>query len=167
VNTIVVAIGANLPGPAGASPLETCCWAADQLRTLPGLELRATSRWYRTPPDPPAPQPDYVNGAVRLEGDIAPETLLAALHAIEARAGRHRTVANAARPLDLDLVAMDQLVRETAPILPHPRMHLRSFVLAPVADVAPLWRHPLTGLTAPAMLSSLGRPNLAPQHGTA
>ena len=80
--------------------------------------------------------------------------LLAALHAIEAEAGRVRTVRNAARPLDLDLIAMDGLVRGTPPILPHPRAHLRAFVLMPLRDVAPEWRDPVSGRTPGEMLAA-------------
>ena len=152
---ILVALGANLPGPHGESPLDTCAWAVGELGTLPGLAVTAVSRWYETTPEPPSDQSNYVNGAVRIEGAEDPEALLASLHEIEARAGRVRAVQNAARPLDLDLIAMDGLVRDTAPILPHPRAHLRAFVLQPLRDVAPEWRHPVTRLTPAEMLAAL------------
>lgn len=160
---ILVAIGANLPGPRGEPPLATCEWAAGKLGALPGLHLAAVSRWYETAPDPPSDQPNYVNGAVRLEGTAEPEALLAALHAIEAEAGRVRTVRNAARPLDLDLIAMDGLVRrDRPPLLPHPRAHLRPFVLLPLRDVAPAWRDPITGRTAGEALATLPDAQPAP-----
>jgi 2-amino-4-hydroxy-6-hydroxymethyldihydropteridine diphosphokinase len=153
---ILVALGANLPGPRGEPPLATCEWAVAKLAALPGLRLAAVSRWYETAPEPPSDQPNYVNGAVRLEGDAEPEALLATLHAIEAEAGRVRGARNAARPLDLDVIAMDGLVRrDTPPLLPHPRAHLRAFVLLPVRDVAPEWRDPVTGRTAGEMLALL------------
>ena len=152
---ILVAIGANLPGPRGEPPRATCEWAVERLAGLPGLRLAAVSRWYETAPEPPSDQPNYVNGAVRLEGKAEPEMLLAALHEIEAEAGRVRTVRNAARPLDLDLVAMDGMVRDAPPILPHPRAHLRAFVLMPLCDVAPEWRDPVTGRTPGEMLAAL------------
>ncbi len=152
---ILVAIGANLPGPQGEPPRATCEWAVEQLGHLPGLRVAAVSQWFETAPEPPSDQPNYVNGAVRLEGTAEPEPLLAALHAIEAKAGRMRTVRNAARPLDLDLIAMDGLVRDTPPILPHPRAHLRAFVLMPLRDIAPEWRDPVTGRTPGEMLAIL------------
>lgn len=152
---ILVAIGANLPGPRGERPQATCEWAVERLTELPGLHLAAVSRWYETAPEPPSDQPNYVNGAVRLDGEAEPAALLAALHAIEAEAGRVRTIRNAARPLDLDLIAMDGLVRDAAPILPHPRAHLRAFVLLPLQDVAPEWRDPVTGRTPGEMLAAL------------
>ena len=108
------------------------------------MSIAATSRWFRSAAEPPSGQPDFVNGVVRLVGEADPFALLAALHALEAKAGRVRTVVNAARTLDLDLLAMDSLVVGEARLtLPHPRMAQRAFVLAPLCDVAPGWRHPL------------------------
>ncbi len=154
---ILVAIGANLPGPDAASPLATCRAAATALMAVRGLRLEGISRWYETEPVPRSDQPNYVNGVARLrrdpDADISPESLLASLHSIEARFGRRRAEANAARTLDLDLIDMDGLVRDAPdPILPHPRAHLRAFVLLPLLDVAPDWVHPANGLTARALL---------------
>lgn len=155
---ILVAIGANLPAPDGASPLATCQRAAAHLARLPGLTLVAVSRWYETAPVPPSGQPPYVNGVARLSssGPVDPAALLADLMAIEALCGRERGVPNAARTLDLDLIAIGTMTREQPdPILPHPRAHLRAFVLRPLADVAPEWVHPRLGLDTGAMLASL------------
>lgn len=160
---IIVALGANLPGPDGAPALETCRRAAAALDRLPGLRLRALSRWFATAPVPPGPDaPDYVNGVALLEpapGHAAPDAaaLLAALQAIEARFGRVRPYPNAPRTLDLDLLDLDALVRPAPdPVLPHPRLHERAFVLAPLCDLAPGWRHPVLGATAAALLAGLG-----------
>lgn len=158
VAPILVAIGANLPGADGATPLETCRRAAGALRGLPGLRLVALSRWYRTAPLPPSGQPDYVNGVARLEGEADPATLLAWLHDIERDHARARGAPNAARTLDLDLVAIGGLVRaapDPDPVLPHPRAHGRRFVLAPLCDVAPDWMHPVLGRSAAALLAGL------------
>ena len=159
---IVVAIGANLPGPDGATPLQTCAAAGRALAELPGLQLHSTSRWYETEPVPRSDQPNYVNGVARLEriqgAVISPEALLASLQAIEARSGRRRAEPNAARTLDLDLIDLDGLVRDTPdPILPHPRAHLRAFVLLPLLDVAPDWVHPANGRTGFALLNAVDR----------
>jgi 2-amino-4-hydroxy-6-hydroxymethyldihydropteridine diphosphokinase len=153
---ILVAIGANLPGPDGAPPIEACRAAVAALDALPGLHVRGLSRWYRTAPMPPSGQPDYVNGVAHLAGAIAPNALLAALQGVEAAAGRQRSVANAARTLDLDIIAIDRLVREAPDlILPHKRAHLRRFVLMPLADVAPGWVHPVLGMTVEALIAAL------------
>lgn len=164
-----VAIGANLPGPDGADPLETCRRTAAALASLlPGWRLAAVSRWYRSPAEPPQPGvPDFVNGVARLALDGAacgpgggvpdPAALLAALHRLEAAAGRVRGLPNAPRTLDLDLIAMGDLVRAAPdPVLPHPRAHLRRFVLRPLADVAPPgWRHPTLRQGVAEMLAAL------------
>ncbi len=156
--TILVAIGANLAGPKGETPLKNCEWSLRQLAMQPGLWLRARSRWFLSAAVPPSGQPDYVNGVARLWGSggwVDPEALLAMLHRIERGAGRERSVPNAARTLDLDLLAVDDLVVDAGPgglVLPHPRMHLRGFVLAPLADVAPDWVHPVLHRSAAELL---------------
>ncbi len=162
---ILVAIGANLATPDGTAPLETCRHAAAALDALPGLRLRGLSRWYRTAPvlldgQGGAAQPAYVNGVAHLEtrpgAAVDPARLLQALLALEAAAGRVRTTANAPRPLDLDIIVMNGLVRDQPdPILPHPRAHQRAFVLVPLADVAPGWVHPRLGRTVEALIADL------------
>jgi 2-amino-4-hydroxy-6-hydroxymethyldihydropteridine diphosphokinase len=159
---ILVAMGSNLPRPDGAQPLETCREALRALAELPGYRLAEVSRWYETTPVPPSGQPNYINLVARLvhRPGLAgsPEALLAALQSIEFRFDRRRGEPNAARTLDLDLIAMDEWVRdESDPILPHPRAHLRAFVLLPLLDIAPNWVHPRNGQTARAMLEAVDR----------
>lgn len=153
---ILVAIGANLATRSGQQPVATCRAAARALADLPGLRLEAVSPWYVTTPIPASDQPPYVNGVARLSGDADPAWLLGQLLAIEAAAGRERSTADAARTLDLDLIAMGTVVRDAPdPILPHPRAHLRAFVLAPLRDVAPDWVHPTLLRTVTELLDAL------------
>jgi 2-amino-4-hydroxy-6-hydroxymethyldihydropteridine diphosphokinase len=168
---MLIAIGANLPGPLDTPPIETCRLAAMALDALPGLRLRALSRWYRTAPVPPSGQPPYVNGVAIAQcepgaAEPDPAVLLAALQAIEARAGRVRGAPNAARTLDLDIIAMGpggQLVRATPdPMLPHPRAHQRAFVLVPLLDVASDWVHPVLGRCASDLLRDLPSQGIDP-----
>lgn len=152
---ILIAIGANLPGPA-LSPQENCAAAAAALRDLPGLRWCGLSRWYRSAPIPVSDQPPYINGAAALEGEVDPAWLLAELQSIEARLGRTRSVANAARTLDLDIIDVNGMVRDSPdPILPHPRAHERAFVLLPMADLIPGWVHPRLGQSVAALLRGL------------
>lgn len=154
---ILVAIGSNLPGPFGPDPQAAGRRAAAALGALPGLRLLAISGWWRTRPlGSPAGTPDFVNGVARLTGAADPAELLRWLHAVEAAAGRRRSVANAARTLDLDLIDVGGLVRRAPdPVLPHPRVHQRRFVLLPLVEVAPGWRHPQLGSTAEELLRTL------------
>ena len=122
--------------------------------------MRALSRWYETAPVPPSDQPPFVNAVAQLALDAAdpidPAVLLTRLHVIEQGAARTRNVRNAARTLDLDIIAIGSMVRDAPdPVLPHPRAHLRSFVLIPLRDVAPGWVHPVLGIGIDALIASV------------
>ena len=156
----LIGVGANIPGPDGLSPLETCRKAVAMLDLFPEMYLFGLSRWFVSAPVPPSGQPDYINAVaalrVRPGGSIDPALLLERLMTVESACGRTRGVPNAARTLDLDIIAIGGLVRTAPdPILPHPRAHERAFVLAPLADVAPDWVHPVLGQTAGQLLARL------------
>ena len=162
-DVILVAIGANLAGPQGEHPLVACRAAAEALRALPGVRFVAVSRWYATAAQPPSAQPDYVNGVVRLDGDADPAWLLARLHAVEAQGGRRRGARNAARTLDIDLIDHNGQVRDSPdPVLPHPRAHLRAFVMVPLSDVAPDWVHPRLQRPVTDLIAALPPQGIAP-----
>jgi 2-amino-4-hydroxy-6-hydroxymethyldihydropteridine diphosphokinase len=134
---------------------------------LADVQLIGLSRWFESAPVPPSGQPTYINAVAALRIDRGemtdPARLLAWLLALEAAFGRERGAANAARTLDLDLIAIGDLVRDAPdPILPHPRAHLRAFVLAPLADVAPDWVHPVLRRSAAALLADLPRQDIRP-----
>jgi len=162
----IIGIGANLPGADGASPLAGCQRACARLGEGVG-RLRRRSPWYLSEPVPPSDQPWFVNGAALLDTDLAPEAVLAALHAIERSAGRLRRRRWEARVLDLDLLAYGDHVTAVAGgvQVPHPRLAERLFVLMPLADVAPHWRHPASGIGIDALLAARAgdrRPLLVP-----
>jgi 2-amino-4-hydroxy-6-hydroxymethyldihydropteridine diphosphokinase len=152
---ILVALGANLPSPIHGGPRETLEAALIGLGRA-GLRVTARSSWYETAPVPASDQPWYVNGVAVVATSLDPVEVLETLHRIEAAFGRVRAALNAPRVLDLDLLAYDAIVREDRPVLPHPRLHVRAFVLRPLADVAPGWRHPVSGADIPEMLASVG-----------
>jgi len=133
VTVAFVGLGANLGDPR-AQVLE----ALRALDAIPGTKVTARSSLYRSAPVGGEPQPDYVNAVARLETALSAPALLAELHAIEHRHGRERSARNAPRTLDLDLLLFGA-ERIDAPALgvPHPRMHERAFVLAPLAEIAP------------------------------
>jgi 2-amino-4-hydroxy-6-hydroxymethyldihydropteridine diphosphokinase len=152
---IVIAIGSNLPSPEFGPPRATCEAALAALSRR-GLHIVRRSRWFESAPVPPSDQPWFVNGVAVVQTSLPPGDLLALLHETERRFGRERRDANAARILDLDLIAYGDLVRTDAPpLLPHPRLRERAFVLLPLAEVAPDWRHPADGRTLSAMIAAL------------
>lgn len=153
---ILIGLGANLPSSYGEPPA-TLRAALDRLNEA-GVTTLRRSRFWHSAPVPVSDQPWYVNAVAAVETDFAPEPLLALLHRIEEAFGRVRSVVNAPRLIDLDLLAYGREIRgEGAPILPHPRLHQRAFVLRPLADVAPSWIHPLSGRTLAEMIEDLPR----------
>ncbi len=151
---ILIGLGANLPSLAFGAPAATLHGALGLLREA-GFAVPAVSRWYESAPVPASDQPWFVNGVARIETDLAPGAVLDALLAVEARVGRVRGERNAPRVLDLDLLAYDDLISDRPPILPHPRLRDRAFVLLPLREIAPDWRHPATGETIDAMLARI------------
>ena len=128
-----IALGANLD-----DPVVTVRAAIESLRDLPLSQLIAASSLYRTAPVGLHNQPDFINAVVSIETQLSAHSLLDELFAIEARFGRRRSVPNAPRTLDLDLLLHGNTVSDDAQLtLPHPRMHQRAFVLAPLAEIAP------------------------------
>jgi 2-amino-4-hydroxy-6-hydroxymethyldihydropteridine diphosphokinase len=151
---ILIAVGANLPSALG--PPRAACEAAYARLEERGLRLLRRSPFYETAPVPVSDQPWYVNGVAVAETRLPPADLLALLHEVEAEMGRLRGLPNAPRVIDLDLLAYDEeVVTSGALTLPHPRLHLRAFVLLPLRDVAADWRHPASGAGLAEMIAAL------------
>jgi 2-amino-4-hydroxy-6-hydroxymethyldihydropteridine diphosphokinase len=155
-NTIAyVALGSNMPFEAVPTP-RVLARAVSAIEAA-GFKPLALSGVWESAAWPPSNQPDYYNAVVAVDpAGLSPQALYAALRDIELSFGRERREPNAARTLDLDIVAMDGRAGTFGAItLPHPRMHQRAFVLAPLDEVAPDWRHPETGLSPSEMLDLL------------
>lgn len=139
-----VGLGSNLGQPA-AQILS----ALDELAGTPGVTLRARSSLYRTAPMGYADQPDFINAVAEVHTTLAPKALLRQLLAIEQGHGRVREFANGPRTLDLDILLYGDLVQSTPSLeLPHPRAHLRAFVLRPLVEIAPQLEIPGRGPAA-------------------
>lgn len=148
----VIALGGNLPG-AHASVRAALEAAVAELPKA-GFEVLGRSRWWRSAAWPDPSDPPFLNGVVLARTALEAQEALAALHRIEAAFGRDRHAPNAPRTLDLDLIALGRRVLKGPPAtLPHPRAHERLFVMGPLAEIAPGWRHPVSGETAQALAS--------------
>jgi len=109
-----------------------------ELESIPGTRVTARSSLYRTSPVGYLEQPDFINAVASVQTTLKPQALLAALLATENRHGRRRATRNAPRTLDLDLLLYgEEVLDEHGLTLPHPRLHERAFVLAPLAEIAP------------------------------
>ena len=159
---IIIGIGANLSHPEYGLPRRTCGAAIEALGDA-GPDVVARSQWYESEPvvreggAGPGDQPWYVNGAVQLGSQLSPADLLEVLLRVEEKFGRVRSIADAPRTIDLDILAFGDDVIETAELtVPHPRLHQRAFTLLPIRDLAPTWCHPRNGRSVAEMIADLG-----------
>ena len=155
--SIFIGLGTNLPLEDQRQGPEVLTDALAMLGEQ-GLEIVQVSAFYRSAPVPISDQDWYINAAAQIATSREPEAVLAILHEVEAAFGRVRSVRNAARTLDLDLLAYkDLILPETgpAPHVPHPRMAGRAFVLLPLRDLAPDWCHPITGASLSTLIAEL------------
>lgn len=149
---ILIGLGANLPGRFG-SPRAALDAAREGLSLL---GLSAVSSVWVSAPVPVSDQPWYYNQVACLDTDLGPQAVLDALLTLEARLGRVRSVPDAPRVMDLDLLCHGSYVCDDPKMtLPHPRMHLRAFVLFPLKEIAPFWVHPVSGRSVSDLIAAL------------
>ncbi|MCF4970120.1 2-amino-4-hydroxy-6-hydroxymethyldihydropteridine diphosphokinase [Nostoc sp. CMAA1605] len=150
VHKSAIALGSNI-----GDSLTNLAAAIAELVTIAGIELIAQSSWYRTKAVGP-PQPDYINGCIILQVTMTPQQLIATLLATEQKFGRVRQERWGPRSLDLDILLYDDLIINAPNLqIPHPRMHERAFVLVPLAEIAPDWLEPVSGLTVAELVKKV------------
>lgn len=156
---IFIALGANMPSPAG--PPDATLRRSLEAMPRVGIQVVKVSPFYRSKAWPNPADAPFVNAVVEVKTRLLPGELLKALLAIEKGFGRVRKKANEPRTLDLDLIDYGGLISDAEQLmLPHPRMHERAFVLRPLADIAPAWRHPDTGEGVLMLLENVGEAGL-------
>jgi 2-amino-4-hydroxy-6-hydroxymethyldihydropteridine diphosphokinase len=157
---ILIGIGGNLVSPQFGLPPDILSAALVALEAE-GIRIASRSAWYQTEPVPRSDQPWFTNAVASLTTGLTARDLLGVLQTVEGQFGRVRGKRNTARVLDLDLLDhQGQAIDTSSLVLPHPRLHQRRFVLVPLAEIAPKWRHPLFGLTAEQLLSRLAAKQL-------
>ncbi len=153
-NKAYIAFGANLPF-LESTPEHTIIAAVNTLKGR-GVVVLGFSRLWQSPSWPDPNEPSYVNAVAEITTRLPPFPLLNALRTVERRFGRQRDIRNAPRTLDIDVISYERLnLRTKHLILPHPRMAQRAFVLLPLKDVAPHWRHPETGQSLTYLIDAL------------
>jgi 2-amino-4-hydroxy-6-hydroxymethyldihydropteridine diphosphokinase len=156
---ILIALGSNIDGPWG-NPRQTVMKTIKTLDHWPIKTMKASTLIETAPYGNPN-QPNFVNAIVQIRTALSPDSLIRRLHMIEKTAGRIRGRRWGPRTLDLDIIDYNGLIRtqhghvQKKLVLPHPGIAQRSFVLEPILEIAPHWKHPLTRQSAKVMIQKL------------
>ena len=157
---ILIGVGANLPLTTQDGPLSTCQKALRKIQDS-GISVLSKSSWYLSEPVPVSAEPWYINGVILVSTDLKPNDLLETLLGIENLFGRSVGERLGPRTLDLDLLSYGDMIcfQQGSPelSLPHPQLAKRNFVIVPLAEILPYWRHPISGLAAYEMAGNLHR----------
>lgn len=164
---ILISFGGNIAFE-GQSPTQVHAAAIASLADY-GITVVRCSRFYKTPAWPDPAEPPFNNGVLAVETDLSPDALMDTLLMIEQRFGRQRSIKNAPRTLDLDVLSYHDVIMGTSHLtLPHPRVHERAFILKPLCDVAPDWQHPIMNKSAQSLLQGMDISEITlfhhPQH---
>ena len=142
-NKFFIAVGSNINSPEGFSPIKNCNNAINELSKF-NINIIQKSSWYLSEPIPKSSQPKFYNLVVLCYADHGVEKVLKIIQIIEQKFGRLRVFKNMPRCIDLDIISFNGNVKNSLLLkIPHPRMHLRKFVLLPLFEIDPHWLHPL------------------------
>lgn len=149
---VAVGIGGNV-----GDRVRVLSQAISLLQKNPFIKSLQSSSWYETVPIGYEPQPLFLNGALALHTDLSPDELLVCLQEIEVTLGRHRTIPNGPRTVDMDLLFYGDLLIDTGHLtVPHPRCAQRAFVLVPLSEILPNFIHPRLNRSISDLLADLG-----------
>ena len=156
-NKIIIGIGGNLNSSSGLHPVEIGQKAIESMSSM-SIIIEKQSSWYRSDPIPKSDQPKFYNNIVIAYTTLNEFDVLEALHSIENNFGRVRKNINEARMIDLDLIDYSsKILKNKYIVIPHPRAHLRRFVMEPLFEIEKNWIHPILKLSAAEILSQLDK----------
>ena len=142
-NKFVIAIGSNIESPKGFSPIKNCNNAINELSKF-NINMVQKSSWYLSEPIPKSSQPKFYNSVVLCCANHSVDKVLKITQNIEQKFGRIRIIKNMPRCIDIDIISFNGIVKNSLLLtIPHPRMHLRKFVLLPLFEIESNWAHPL------------------------
>ena len=159
-NQIIIGVGGNINSEDGIHPIKICNKAICSLHQH-SIKVKKQSKWYNSEAIPKSNQPNFFNCVVIASTKLNEYDVLKNLHKIEAELGRRRNKINAPRSIDLDLIDYSNKVcKNNKLIIPHPRAHLRKFVMGPLAEINPDWIHPILKVNVLDILKKLDNQKL-------
>ena len=159
-DNLIIAIGGNISNVEGEHPTKLCDSAIDLLKDFK-IFVNRQSNWYISDPLPISSQPKYFNKVITAKSSLNELEILNILHSIEKKFGRIRKKVNEPRMIDLDLIdCFGLILNKKNIILPHPRAHLRRFVMEPLLEINPNWHHPIYNIKVSEILKNLSSQNI-------
>ena len=159
-DNLIIAVGGNISNADGEHPTKLCDSAIDLLKGFK-IFVNGQSNWYISDPLPISSQPKYFNKVITAKSSLNELEILNILHSIEKKFGRIRKKVNEPRMIDLDLIdCFGLILNKKNIILPHPRAHLRRFVMEPLLEINPNWHHPIYNLKVSEILKKLSSQNI-------
>jgi len=159
-DNLIIAVGGNISNSEGEHPTKICDKAIDLLKGFK-IFVNRQSNWYISDPIPISSQPKYFNKVITAKSSLNELEILNILHLIEKKFGRIRTKVNEPRMIDLDLIdCFGLILNNDNIILPHPRAHLRRFVMEPLLEINPNWYHPTFKIKVSEILKNLSSQNI-------